>query len=53
MKFGCKTAIYVSAVLYLNSDAFDANFGVGILRVTKGLDISLHITEDELIQACE
>ncbi|XP_067936328.1 solute carrier family 12 member 2-like [Watersipora subatra] len=32
-------------------NAFDANCGVGILRVSKGLDVSHHITEDELIQA--
>ena len=38
---------------FIVSDAFDANFGVGILRVTKGLDVSSYISEDELIQACK
>ena len=40
-------------LVFYYSDAFDANFGVGILRVSKGFDISQHITEDELILACK
>ena len=50
----CLSRCWNSTIIFhVISNAFDANCGVGILRVSKGLDVSHHITEDELIQACE